>query len=95
MFDHYDLRKGAATLRSIYDPDAPDISDFEPATIKWIDLRKGYGFFAQPGRPDIFVHIEVLRRCGFEQISQGQRVLVRHCRTPQGRHALDIMPATR
>ena len=42
--------------------------------------------------PDIFVHMETLRRCGFTELLPSQTVLVRYGRGPHGLMAADIKP---
>jgi CspA family cold shock protein len=34
----------------------------------------GYGFIAQDGAPDVFVHVSAVRAAGFSDLSRGQRV---------------------
>ena len=59
--------------------DSPDhdASAMVPATVKWFNKIRGYGFLNVDGNPsDIFLHIEVLRRSGLSQVQPGQRLLV-------------------
>jgi CspA family cold shock protein len=44
--------------------------------------------------PDIFVHMETLRRFGMAELRPGQVVLVRYGEGPKGRTAAEIRPHT-
>ncbi len=49
-----------------------------PARVKWFDKAKGFGFaniFGQKG--DVFLHIEVLRHCGFADLAVGEAIAIR------------------
>lgn len=68
-----------------------DVGPLQPARVKWFDKQKGFGFVNVFGvAEDVFVHMEIVRRSGFADLSSGEGMAVRTFRGPRGLMVAEI-----
>jgi CspA family cold shock protein len=63
--------------------------------VKWFDVAKGYGFIVpDDGSGDVLIHVTVLRRDGFNTLTEGARVVAEAQRRERGLQVLKVVSVT-
>jgi cold shock protein len=60
-------------------------------TVKWFNATKGYGFIAQEGGDDVFVHYSAIKTNGYATLNEGQQVELTVEKGPKGLQASDVV----
>ena len=68
-------------------------SDRETGTVKWFNVRKGYGFITRDAGDDVFVHFRNIEGSGRRAIEEGQRVSFFVTNGDKGLQADEVSPA--
>ena len=63
-------------------------------TVKWFNDNKGYGFIAQTGGADVFVHYSAIQGEGFKTLTEGQEVEFEMTEGPKGPQATCVIKKT-
>jgi CspA family cold shock protein len=61
-------------------------------TVKWFNGEKGYGFIAQDGGADVFVHFSEILGSGYRNLDEGQRVEFEVGQGAKGPQATGVRP---
>lgn len=70
-----------------------EAGDFEPVEVRWFNRAKGYGFLLRAdGVTQIFIHMETVRRGGFENLGPGDPLEARIHDGPRGALAVVVRP---
>ncbi len=67
------------------------MSERVTGTVKWFNGAKGFGFIAQDGGPDVFVHYSAIQAEGFRNLEEGQQVEFRVTQGPKGLQAANVV----
>jgi CspA family cold shock protein len=66
------------------------MSDRITGTVKWFNATKGYGFIAQEGGEDVFVHYSAVEMEGYRKLQEGQTVEFTIEKGPKGLQAANV-----
>ncbi len=58
--------------------------------VKWFNDKKGYGFIAQEGGRDVFVHFSNVTGDGYRSLVEGQEVEFEVVDGPKGPQAVNV-----
>jgi CspA family cold shock protein len=58
--------------------------------VKWFNDAKGFGFIAQEGGPDVFVHHTAIVSEGFRSLTEGEKVEFDVQQGPKGLQAANV-----
>ena len=62
-------------------------------TVKWFNDAKGFGYIAQEGGKDVFVHHTAITADGFRSLKEGERVEFDIVEGPKGLQAANVRKA--
>lgn len=61
-------------------------------TVKWFNDEKGFGFIAQEGNKDVFVHYSAITGSGRKTLREGQQVTMEVSQGQKGPQAENVQP---
>jgi len=64
--------------------------DMASGKVKWFDNKRGFGFIAQEGGKDVFVHYSVIQGNGYKTLSEGEPVNFELVNSDKGPKALNV-----
>jgi CspA family cold shock protein len=65
-------------------------SNMPRGTVKWFNETKGFGFIAQEGGDDVFVHHSAIQMAGFRTLNEGDVVDFEIVKGPKGFQAANV-----
>ena len=60
-------------------------------TVKWFDVKKGFGFILNADGKDVFVHFTSIEGGGFRSLKDGEKVQFEQVEGPKGLHAQHVL----
>lgn len=73
-----------------FTPHFKGIISMAQGKVKWFNDAKGFGFIAQEGGPDVFVHHTAIIADGFRSLAEGDRVEFEVKSGPKGLQAANV-----
>ena len=71
----------------------PESGERMVGKVKWFNDQKGYGFIAQEGGKDVFVHHSAIQMEGFRTLAEGEEVTYELVEGNKGPQAVNVMKA--
>lgn len=68
------------------------MSENVTGTVKWFNDEKGFGFIAQEGGKDVFVHFSAINGDGRKTLLEGQQVSMTVTQGQKGPQAENVTP---
>jgi CspA family cold shock protein len=89
------LEKSSSEIRpgtpiGVSHPALPREKIMTQGTVKWFNSEKGFGFLAQEGGPDVFVHYSEIEGNGYRSLEENQRVEFDVNQGPKGPQAVGV-----
>ena len=74
-------------------PQQSEVVEMAQGTVKWFNDAKGFGFIAQDGGKDVFVHHTAIAMEGFRSLREGDKVEFDIVEGPKGLQAANVKRA--
>jgi CspA family cold shock protein len=71
-------------------PQQFEVDAMAQGTVKWFNDAKGFGFIAQEGGNDVFVHHTAIQMDGFRSLREGDQVEFDIVEGPKGLQAANV-----
>jgi CspA family cold shock protein len=81
---------GGRWLNGALRPSSKEFNSMANGKVKWFNDAKGFGFIAQDGGPDVFVHHTAIVADGFRSLAEGDNVEFEVKSGPKGLQAANV-----
>jgi CspA family cold shock protein len=86
-------RAGSGRYLEYRTPLEQEVVAMARGTVKWFNDAKGFGFIAQEGGKDVFVHHTAIMSEGFRSLAEGDQVEFDVVEGPKGLQAANVRKA--